>query len=515
MQIKNFRGAAAGLAGLIMLLPRPTASTQYDWPQFNGNEQHSGNNVEETLITPANVGQLTQQFHISLPDVADGAPAYLSGVPVGSTVLNLLFLTTRDGHILALDAHTGHTVWSHQYGPGTCVTNNSSDGVACYTTSSPAVDPNRQYVYSYGLDGKVHKYEVSDGTEVIDTHWPEVVTLKGFDEKESAALSIATADDGTSYLYIALSGYPGYAPDHQGDEGDYQGHITTVNLESGAQTVFNTVCSDQTVLFVEKPGSPDCPSVQAAVWGRPGVVYDPDTDEIYFTTGNGAFAPQLNDWGDSVLALNPDGTGMDSSPLDSYTPTTFQQDAENDLDLGSTSPVILPPLHGSPVPHLGLQSGKDGILRLLNLDNLSDDPNGPQPGNLDGAVATLTVPQGGEVHTQPAVWTNPADGSIWVFVTTETQGASAIKVALVGGMPTLIPVWVNKIPGVSPLIANGVVYYAGEDKVLYAFAPLTGKQLWSAPIGSIHWESPIVANGWVYVTDTDGFLTGFSLDNTS
>ena len=70
------------------------------------------------------------------------------------------------------------------------------------------------------------------------------------------------------------------------------------------------------------------------------------------------------------------------------------------------------------------------------------------------------------------------------------------------------------VPGVSPLIADGVLYYAGEDKMFYAFSPLTGKLLWKTPIGSIHWESPIVANGWLYITDTDGYLTGYALPDS-
>ena len=64
-----------------------------------------------------------------------------------------------------------------------------------------------------------------------------------------SALSIATASSGVTYLYVANGGYPG-------DAGDYQGHITAINLATGAQKVFNAACSDQTIHFVEN-GSPD------------------------------------------------------------------------------------------------------------------------------------------------------------------------------------------------------------------------------------------------------------------
>jgi outer membrane protein assembly factor BamB len=490
------------------------ALSPYDWLQFGGSAQHDSANDSENVITVANVAQLKTQFHVLLPDVADGAPVYLSKVTIGSTSHDMLYMTTRDGHLLAVDAYSGATLWSQQYGPGTCITNNSSDGVPCYTTSSPAIDPNRQFVYSYGLDGKVHKVKVGDGQEIIDNHWPEVTTLKGFDEKESSALSIATVKNGTTYLYVAHSGYPGYAADHPGDEGDYQGHVTTINLATGAQNVFNTVCSDQTIHFVEKGAQPDCNLVQAAIWGRSGVVYDSETDKIYITTGNGVFDANKHSWGDTLLTLNPDGTGLNGNPLDTYTPPSFEEDAATDKDMGSSSPVILPPVPGSPLPHLGAQTGKDGQIRLLNLDNLSNHPGAPQPGDIDGALAVIDVPQGGEVHTQPAAWANPADGSVWLFVTTESSGASAIQVKFNGSQWQLVPIWQNSVQGVSPLIADGVLYYAGEDKTFYAFDPLSGKLLWQTPLGSIHWESPIVANGWVYITDTDRFLTGYALPDS-
>ena len=55
--------------------------------------------------------------------------------------------------------------------------------------------------------------------------------------------------------------------------------------------MFNTLCSNQAVHFVETPGSPDCAQVQSAIWARPGVVYDAATNRIYFGTGNGLYQP--------------------------------------------------------------------------------------------------------------------------------------------------------------------------------------------------------------------------------
>ena len=203
----------------------------YDWFQFNGDASHSGSNMLEKRISVNNVAQLHILFHVTLPGIADGAPVYLSNVSTAIGTRDLLFVTTMNGYIAAMDAHTGVLVWSKQYGPGGClINNNQSRNESCYTTSSPAIDPNRNFIYSYGLDGYVHKYAVGDGTEILTGGWPELTTLKGYDEKGSSALSIATTANGTSYLYVAHAGYPG-------DQGNYQGHITAINLTDGTQKV--------------------------------------------------------------------------------------------------------------------------------------------------------------------------------------------------------------------------------------------------------------------------------------
>ena len=65
----------------------------YDWLQFGGDAQHSGNNTAETVLTPANVGALGQKYQLTLPATADGAPVFLEGVTTPSGVKDLLFVT--------------------------------------------------------------------------------------------------------------------------------------------------------------------------------------------------------------------------------------------------------------------------------------------------------------------------------------------------------------------------------------------------------------------------------------
>ena len=111
--------------------------------------------------------------------------------------------------------------------------------------------------------------------------------------------------------------------------------------------------------------------------------------------------------------------------------------------------------------------------------------------------------------TTPTVWTNPADGSTWVFVVNNI-GASALQVVYdASGNPSLSLKWKNTNVGKTATIANGVLYYANGNHV-DAYNPTTGAVLWTdASLTPVHWQSPIVANGVLYVEDGGGHLYAY------
>jgi hypothetical protein len=462
------------------------AVAKYDWMQFGGGPSHSGSNTFEQTIGASNVSGLKQLFKATLPETMEGQPMILTGVSTSSGTHDVAFVTTRNGYLVALDAFTGVMIWQRQFA-GTNI-----------TMSSPAIDPSRNFVYGAGIDGKLHKVNIGDGSEVTTGGWPEVASLKNSVEKDGTALTIATVG-GVNYLYMGTGGY-------FGDGGDYQGHLTTVNLGTGAQKVFNTMCSDQTVHF---SSSPDCSSKQSGIWAKAGVTFDPLTNRVYIGTGNGTFSPTTHLWGDSILALNPDGSGAgNGNPVDSYTPSNFQSLQNTDLDLGSTNMVILPN-NGSKYAHLGMQSGKDAKLRLINLDNMSGQG---APGKVAGEVSSATLPTGGEVQNPCSTWINPAGNSTWVYVVSPSNGINAMKLQVDGsGNPSLVTGWSAGGGGGGAAIANNVLYYAKSNN-FRALDPTTGTQLWnSTGIGGIHWQTPTIANGVVYIADNSKQLTAFGL----
>ena len=487
--------------------PRPLSG--YDWLQFNRDLQSTSSNGLEWRISRDNVASLGRLFRIPILDISDGAPVYLARVPNSGGVRDLIFVATAAGFLEAHDACSGARVWFRPPAPG-----------PGWTTSSPAVDPGREYVYSYQLDGFVHRFRVGDGTEVTGAGWPQLATRKPDVEKGSSDLTIVTARGGRRFLYVTHGGYPGPGP---GDQGDYQGHVTAIDLGSGSQSVFNTLCSNYAIHFDDSATVPfDCGHVRAAVWGRPGITYDPVGDRVLLATGNGDFDVDRggHEWGDSVLALPPDLSAPQGIPADSYTPSEYQELADGDLDLGSSAPVLLPDPVAGGVSRLALQTGKDGKLRLLDVSDLSGQSG---PGRVGGEREILPVPQGGGVLTAPAAWVDPSDRGLWVFIANR-QGISGVRIAGgagFGARHTLRPSrpnavssmtvgWKQSRGGTSPIVANGVLYYAGNGFIA-ALDPRTGKELWSdAAVGQVHWQSPILVNGVLYVTDNSPALLAYA-----
>ncbi|HEY0231782.1 MAG TPA: PQQ-binding-like beta-propeller repeat protein [Dokdonella sp.] len=487
------------LPGVCAAVLLSTSAIAADWPQFGYDAAHSGNNPDEETISAANVAQLVPLYAtaVTLPAAVDSAPVYQSAVVTPDGTKDLLFLLSKNGKVMAIDAADGSVEWSHQ-------TNGTQPA-----TASPAVDPNLQFVYSYGIDGNAHKYQIGDGTEITTNGWPQTITLKPSVEKGASGFTIAHSG-GTHYLVVVTDGYIG-------DGGDYQGHLTSINLDSGTQNTFNVMCSDKTIHFVLNgtAGVDDCANVQSGIWGRGGATFDEATGRVFIATGNGHYNASSGgfNWGDSVLALAVDGTGSGGGlPLDSYTPTNFQQLDNQDADLGSISLAVLPTPAGSAVAHLGMQVGKDHTMRLIDLADMS---GAGAPAHVGGELQLFNVPQGGSgMREQPAVWVD-GSGTTWVFVA-NNSGLSGVKLGLdAGNQPVLSTGWNKTGMANSPIVANGVLYYAGAcsgGTCVIARDPLSGDVLWTSPhIGSLHWQSPILVNGAIYMTDNSSKLWKFGL----
>ena len=381
----------------------------------------------------------------------------------------------------------------------------STSGLGRCTTSAPAFSGS--WVYSPGLDGKVHRYNAATGAEWKKNGWPKPFTKQTYVEKASAAVRIYGP-----YLHVATSGFTG-------DQGHYDGHVVTINLKTNKVAVWNSLCSNIKALINDSPGTPDyCTYEQAGMFGRGQAVSDPLNGDIYVVTGNGPWNGTTN-WGDSVLKLNPQGTKL----VDAFTPINQAYLNDNDLDLGSTAPAILPPVvDAGKTWHLLTQGGKGGdlsssgpaVIWLVNRDRMGSAAG---PGHPGGQLGDISSPGGTEVLTAPAVWVNPQKKPIVIYA--NDSGVTAYDVNTSGATPKLAVLWTFNGRTTSPVIAGNTLYL-GMDGQLGTFNPANGQPIWSSndtgsggTIGSLHWEYPAVYGKWVLMTDENAKLYAYELSS--
>ena len=419
-----------------------------DWTQAGYDVAGSSSSTSGTGITAANVASLTRH-QVTLDGIVDASAIYLHGISVKGATHNVFFVTTTYGKTIAVDADQGTILW--EYTPPKFDT---WAGTRQITNTTPVADPDRQNIYAAAPDGTVTKLAVSDG----QVRWTTPITQLPLREKMDSPLKLFRGH------IVAVTG--GYI----GDRPPYQGHVAILDAKAGTLLhVWNSLCSDRSGLI--DPAS--CPTAQSAIWGRSGAAIDSATGNIFVATGNGPYDGKTN-WGDAVIELNPDATQM----LGNYTPENNAELNSRDLDVGSTSPVLL----GGDII---AQGGKDGQIRILNIKSIA----GTSP-HAGGELQSVSTPSGGRLLTQPAVWHHGSD--TWLFAA-DSGGTAAWTFE--GGK--LVAKWKDMNGGTSPVVAGGLLFVYNPQGSLRVYDPEKGKQIAELECGRGHWSTPIVVDGKV------------------
>jgi hypothetical protein len=417
-----------------------------DWTQCGWDVASSSSSTAPTGITAANVASLNRR-QVKLDGAVDASAIYLHGVTVKGSTDDVFFVTTTYGKTIAVDANKAVVLW--EYTPPKY---DSWVGTRQITNSTPVADPDRQHIYAAAPDGTVQKLAVSDGHVL----WTTPITLLPVREKIASPLK-----EFRGYIVAVTGGYIG-------DQPPYQGHVAILDAQTGKLLhVWNSLCSDRTGLLDPR----SCKATQSAIWGRAGAVIDATTGNIFVATGNGPYDGKTN-WGDATIELNPDATRM----LGNYTPKNNAELNERDLDVGSTSPVLL----GGDVV---AQGGKDGLVRLLSTKAIA----GTAP-HVDQELQNVSTPSGTRLLTAPAVWRHGAE--TWIFAA-DIGGTAAWSFE----SGKLVAMWKNRNGGTSPVVAGGLLYVYSPQGGLRAYDPVKGTQIANLESGSGHWNSPIVVDG--------------------
>ena len=468
--------------------PAATVSV-LDWPTFGGNVARTSASTASTPINASNAASLVRR-QITVDGIIDASVIYLHGVQVGGAARDVILATTRYGETLAVDVHDGTTLWRFEP-PGFDATATPRE----ITNTTPTADPSRLFIYTASSDGKVVKLAIADGKVV----WSTSITKLPQREKIASPLTYFQGR-----VFAVTAGYVGDAP-------PYQGHVAVLDAGTGQVLhVWNSLCSDRHEII--DPST--CTATRSAIWGRAGVVIDEATGNVFVSTGNGPWDGQTS-WGDASIELNENATEM----LGNWTTTNNEELQRRDLDVGSTSPVLLG-------DGFIAQGGKDGTIRLLTLEVMK----GTTP-HRGGELQVVSTPSGAQLLTAPAVL--KAGGTTWMFAA--DRGGTA---AWTFTDHQLKEAWKNSSGGTSPFVAGGLLYVydpgstgglgfgggrfgaaantgagvtqgardggtppAAPAGHLRVYEAQTGRLVTTLECGAGHWNSPIVVDGRVILPE--------------
>jgi outer membrane protein assembly factor BamB len=356
-----------------------------------------------------------------------------------------VYVATEDDSIYAFGAASGAMVWHVRLadpvtGGLSCGGDINPSGI----TGTPVLDAAHDELWAAILtDVSGHpQHEVvalnaRDGALVRR----ERFALPGTDpaaEQQRAALELVGSN-----VYVPLGGL-------FGDCGNYKGAVVSVPEAAG-----------------HAPGYWHTPTArEGAVWEVSGPAVLPD-GHLLVATGNSAASPgQRFDGGDAVIELT---SGLKMASY--FAPTSWAQWNAEDLDLGSTGPVLLP-------GGMAFTIGKAGEGFLLSTSHL---------GGIGGQLASAQVCSGGGAYGADAV-----SGST-VYVPC-TGGVAAVQVS----GRSLHMLWRSSAGGTgSPLVAGGRLFEETEGGQLVALDPANGKVLQSVSLAS-----PVTHFAWLVAVGT-------------
>jgi hypothetical protein len=451
VRVANSAGSTTSASATLTVT---AAASGTDVTMYKNDVGRTGQNLTESILTPANVASTTFGLRLLLPldGNVDAQPLYLSHLTLAGATHNVLYVATEADSVYALDAQSGATLWKVSLlgaGESTAGTVDGCDQVSpeIGVTSTPVIDPasgpnGAIYVVAMSEDDsmnyhqRLHALDVTTGAELFGGPQEIAATFAGTsfvpeDYEERAALLLL---NGT--IYTSWTSHCDVAP--------YGGWIIAYSESTLLQTAALNVAPGAT----DSDGGP-------AIWMSGGGPGADSSGNIYLLTANGNFETTLNsngfpsggDYGNSFLKLATTGGAL--TVADYFTMSNEVDESASDTDLGSGGELLLPDLtdSGGTVRHLVVGAGKDGNLYVVNRDSMgkfsSSGDNIWQ--ELDGVLS------GG-------IWSTPAyfNGTLYYGPVGQPLMAFAIANAMVSGTPSSSTATSFTYPGTAPAIsANG------------------------------------------------------------
>ncbi|MBI3545102.1 MAG: Ig-like domain-containing protein [Gammaproteobacteria bacterium] len=473
---------------------------------YHNDNMRSGQNLQEKILTPANVNATTFGKLFSLP--VDGAvyaqPLYVAGVSLGGQVRNVIIVATEHNSVYAFDADTyGAPLWQINFNddkkniaPVSSVDTNCADiNPEIGITSTPVIDSATGILYVVAMTKengafahRIHMLDIVTGKEKTGSGLKIEASVTGTSPPNNAGKLIFTSILENQRAALLLNNnviYIGFGSFC--DFGNHHGWLLAYDARN----------LNQLGAFSATPNG-----TEGGIWQSGGGPAADADGNIYIITGDGTFTADTagKDYGNTFIKFS----GPTLNVADYFTP--FNQatlDAING-DLGSGAPLLLPDQSTGP-KHLLVSAGKQGTIYMLNRDNM-----GKYQASGDSQIVQ-TIPKSNSLFGTPAYFKN----TIYMAAVGDKLKAYTLsngQIAQAAESTTSFN-W----PGATPVISangenNGIVWLlrtngSGSPALLHAYSAAdVSIELYNsnlnpardAPGAAVKFTVPTVMNGKVY-----------------
>jgi outer membrane protein assembly factor BamB len=457
------------VGGLLCLSGGPLAQPvagEAVWTTYHRDAGRSGDDPDGVNpVAPTNTWQS--------PDL--GAPIWSQPLVLGSRV----YVATVGNMIYALDGSSGAIIWKKNAG-----TPVPAGQLACGDilptvgiVGTPVIDTATNVLYAVadtwepGTSEAHHVltgYSLTNGEQVLST----TVDPPGADPKGLLQRAALNLDQGN-----VVVGFGG----NQGDCGSYRGTVVAAPESSQG-----------TPSYWQVPIAPPSDG-GGGVWAPAGPSVDGE-GHIYAATGNPNPRPgktaETYDYSDSVVVLD---TALNR--IGNFKPPSWMADSNNDSDLGSAGPELLP-------GGLLFQAGKNGTGYLIDRAAMGSAAAAVYSHQVCGGHRSL----GGDAYSM---------GVIYIPCTTGVQALAYDQVSR-----TFTPRWQGPADAVGPpIVSAGSVWavatggFKGGGTKLYGLDPSTGVARYTETLPSPvadHFASPSAGGGRIFVA-TGSSVTSYQI----
>ena len=492
---------------------------------YHNDLARSGQNTQETILTPTNVNssQFGKLFTVAVDGQVFAQPLYMAGVSIAGGTHNVLYVATEHDSIYAIDADSGTVYWHISLIPagGRTVAPDNDIGAGCNDiltevgiTGTPVIDPSSNTLYvvaasMVGGKGVQYLHAIDIGTSLEKFGGPVNIQASvpgnGYDAVNSVVAFNALNQNQRAGLMLQ-NGNVVIAWASHCDYNDWHGWVMSYGAKTLAQQgVFNSTPNGQ----------------EGGIWMGGGGIAADANGNMFLATGNGDWNG-TTDFADSILRLGPATNG--SLPvLDYFTPFDQASLQSGDIDVASSSPILLPTLPSG--QQLLAHMGKLGTLYVVNRNNMGHYCANQTPACTSDTQIVQEIP-----NASTGVWGTPAywNGNIYWGAQNDNLAAFSFNTTTgsISKSPSSSTPQEFGYPAPTPSISangstNGILWaidgsaYGStcsgttDCEVLYAYsASNLGTLLYSSnqaannrdvPGPAVKFATPTISNGKVYV----------------